>query len=482
MMVSKLGRHACNGITKFSALRYRLSPNTLRAHSFSSDRFQFFRQPSAELWRYIERENKRSLQLIDSNLRLEIEREIQKQSQVSIPELGPRGRHYYSSSVGSDNCLRYSKSIDAEGNEEDEILNINLNTYELRAMSLSVDETFIAYLIVSVQSSEAELWIKDLRKHTIRLVPSKGENISLVEWGPLQRNGRHSLFFTSTDAWRRPSRVLACVVDDDYISEPAQVYHNSDESVVVDVQRTKGCRFVAISATTKVSNEIHLMSDVSQPPLLVRARQQGVQYHIDVGANGDVYLLVSTDRSSHECGMDEELTLFRALINELPLRSGFGAFVAGQSDQFVITDMDIFRDAVVLYERSSVDVSHRIRVKGSSCESVAHVPHQLNPCGNMFYDANVVQFTVESPVHYPVLYEYDFREKALSTSRLGMSTMEAGYDKYAYVPVLVPSYDGIRVPMSLFHRSDIDPFVPENRVVLIGYGAYGEPGSCGKVA
>ena len=475
MMVSKLGRISSNWIIEFSSWRYRLSPSILRARLFSIDRFQFFREPSAELWRYIERENQRSLQLIDSNLRVAIEREIQTQSQVSIPELGPCGRHYYSSSVGSDNCLRYSKSIDAEGNEGHEILNLNLNTYELRAMSLSVDETLLAYLIVSVQTSETHLWVKDLQKHTIRLVPTKGENLSLVEWGPLQRNGGHSLFFTSMDAWRRPSRVFACVLGDDYLSEPALVYHNSDDSVIVDVQRSKGCRFIAISATTKVSNEIHLMSDVAQPPLLVRARQQGVQYHLDVGADGDVYLLVSADRSNHECGLDEELTLFRASINELPLRSGFGAFVAGRSDEFVISDMDIFRDAVVLYERSSVDGSQRIRVKGCSCESVAHVPDQLNPCGNMFYDAKVVQFTVESPVHEPVLYEYDFRDNILSTSQQGTSTKDSGSDKYAYVPVLVPSHDGVQVPMSIFHRSDVDPVGPENRVVLVGYGAYGEP-------
>lgn len=413
--------------------------------------------------------------MIDSTLRLEIEREIQKQPQASIPELGPTGRHYYKSSVGPDNCLRYSRSINPEGHDAVEILSLNLSSYELKAMSLSVDETLLAYLIASVQSSETELWIKDLRKNVIRVVPSHEEILSFVEWGPLQRNGNHSLFFTATDAWHRPSCVYACVVDDDYISEPTQVYHNSDDAVIVDVQRCKGCRHVAISATTKLSNEIYIMSDVAKPPLLVRARQAGVQYHIDVGIYDDIYLLASADRSNHECGLDEELTLFKTSIDELPLRSGFGALVAGRCDGFVISDMDIFRDAVVLYERSSVDGSQRVRVMGSSCDSVVHVPLQLNPCGNMFYDAHAVQFTIESPVDEPVLYEYNFQDKMLSAGELGVLTKNTVSDKYSHLRVLVPSHDGVQIPISIFHRSDVDPFGPKNRVVLVGYGAYGEP-------
>jgi len=92
--------------------------------------------------------------------------------------------------------LRYSRSVNAEESEADDILILNLNEYELKAMSLSVDESFLAYLISSVESlHDTELWVKDLRSKNTLLVPTNGENLALVEWGPLQENGMHSLFF-----------------------------------------------------------------------------------------------------------------------------------------------------------------------------------------------------------------------------------------------------------------------------------------------
>jgi len=253
------------------------------------------------------------------------------------------------------------------------------------------------------------------------------------------------------------------------------VYHNSDEAIIVDVQRTKGCQCVAIAASAKTSNEIYLMSDISQPPLLVRSRQAGIQYHLDVGTNDDIYLLASADLANHESGLDEQLTLFKTSIGDLPLKSDFGIFMAGRSDEFVISDMDIFRDAIVLYELSVINGHQRIRVKSSDSDSVVDIPHQMNPCGNMYYHAPAVQYTVESPILEPVIYEYNFADRTSSSLQPNSSTQEDSLDTYACMRVLVPSHDGVQVPLSLFHRKDVDPFQRDNRVVLVGYGAYGEP-------
>jgi hypothetical protein len=119
-------------------------------------------------------------------------------------------------------------------------------------------------------------------------------------------------------------------------------------------------------------------------------------------------LLASADLANHEHGLDEQLTLFKTSIGDLPLKSDFGIFMAGRSDEFVISDMDIFRDAIVLYELSVINGHQRIRVKSSDSDSVVDIPHQMNPCGNINYHAPAVQYTVESPVLEPVIYEYNF--------------------------------------------------------------------------
>jgi oligopeptidase B len=473
-MISQQLRCASRRIRDVHARRCQVAINKC-SRFFSSNNYRFYREPSAELWQHIERENERTLRSIDLKLRLEIEKDIQNQLPVSAPELGPSGRYFYSSTIESDNTLLYSRSARSQVSEVVEILNINLDKYELKAMSLSVDETCVAYIVCSTQSQLPELWVKDIARNNAWLIPTFGQNLALVEWGPLQENGKHSLFFTATDDWNRPNEVFACAVENGHASHPTQVYYNSDDGYIVDVQRTKGCQWVAISATSKSSNEIYLMKCMTQPPLLVRGRQHGIQYHVDVGTNSDVYLLASADRANHESGLGEQLALFKTSINELPLRSDFGEIMAGNSGEFEISDIDIFRDVIVLYERSFIDGSQRIRVKGSDCDSVVDIPHQLNPCGNMYYDAQAVMFTMESPILQPVTYEYNFQSKTLSSCQPNEHTQNAYIDEYAHLRVLVSGYDGAKIPLSIIHRKDVDPFRREGQVVLVGYGAYGEP-------
>lgn len=457
----------------------RISSSQIEAFSqrqcrcLSGDPYQFYREPSNELWGVIEQENARTIQNIDSRLKLEFESEIhQKVAELSDSpkELGPSGQYLYQTSSGSDGQLRYSRRNINDCDAVDEILTLNLSKHELKAMSLSVDESILAYIILPVAAGPAELCIKDLTTSNTTTVPFEGEELAFVECGPIQDNGSHSLFFSTLDAFHRPATVYACTISEDSaISEPIQVYHNSDQAVIVDIQRTKGCQYVAISASTKTSSETYLVSNVSQKLLLVRPRQSGVRYHLDVGVTGDVYILASAE-DRQESGLDSNPTLFRTSIEKLPLRD-FGCLFGGRDEQFAIVDMDIFRDAVVLFERSITDGSERVRVKGVSsndADGVVNVPCILHPSGNMYFDAPSVGFTVESPVLEPTGYEYRFGGSN------PVSLDPRGDENYNQTQVQVTSHDGVQVPLSLFCRGDVDPYQRDNPVVLIGYGSYGE--------
>ena len=193
VMISQILRYIPVCIPRRITASRGLNPRAFasrKTRCFSNDPYQFYRDPSAELWRHIEREHKRTLPPIDSKLKLEIERNIQNQSPASTPELGPSGRYFYRTSDGSDDRLRYFRSVNAEESDADDILILNLNEYELKAMSLSVDESFLAYLISFVESlHDTELWVKDLRSKNTLLVPIKGKNLALAEWGPCKRMG-----------------------------------------------------------------------------------------------------------------------------------------------------------------------------------------------------------------------------------------------------------------------------------------------------
>ena len=103
--------------------------------------------------------------------------------------------------------------------------------------------------------------------------------IHSVEFGSklAESNGNlHTLFFTSCDELGRPDAVYGCVIfggergkEKRIHSTPELILRDNDAAHFVDVQRTKGCDYVAIHSSSKTCNEIHLLGK-ELVPILVR--------------------------------------------------------------------------------------------------------------------------------------------------------------------------------------------------------------------
>ncbi len=190
---------------------------------------------------------------------------------------------------------------------------------------------------------------------------------------------------------------------------------------MVDVQRLKGCQHVAIYASTKTSSEIHLIGNINESRILVRQRQEGVLYHVDIGEEEDVFLLVHAAEAQHESGLSEEMALFETNVSCLPLvTSSFGKRISnhGEDCESVIADMEVFETFIALYERSTVDGRHQIRVikrqNGDTVEDTpVPLPRESGECalvssgGNMHYGSTSLEFCIASPCCPPRTYSYD---------------------------------------------------------------------------
>jgi oligopeptidase B len=177
------------------------------------------------------------------------------------------------------------------------------------------------------------------------------------------------------------------------------------------------------------------------------------------------------------------MTLFETSVSSLPLYdTAFGVEYVIGNDEYIIADMDVFCDFIALYERSSVDGRHRIRLKrriGVILEEdiIIPLPHGTGDCailssgGNMYYESTSLCFRIESPCSAGRTYSFD-----TTTGQVQPLGSEAVKVPYVEKRVFVTSADGTHVPMSIF-RLDDDAMDNENRhpAVLIGYGAYGEP-------
>jgi protease II len=295
--------------------------------SSSNDEYEKYRHLTSEVVKLIQTENERTRQSIDQSLKDEIIKEILQASASlaeAVPELGPTGQYLYL----SDDCegRRQYHRKHVESGKEQLVLDVSFHEFQIHSMSISVKETYLAYIISSVRApSEMHVRILHLESGREMVLPTQGMTVSNIEWGALQDDGCDSLFFTTSNDLGRSCAIHVCCVRPNMEISPLRcIYKNDDETVMVDVQRTKGCMYVAIQASTKTSSEIYLIGNIMLAPTLVLPRQEGVLYNIDVGLNDDVFLLASAVEPVHESDLSEEMTLFETRVASLPLQSSFG--------------------------------------------------------------------------------------------------------------------------------------------------------------
>jgi oligopeptidase B len=104
-------------------------------------------------------------------------------------------------------------------------------------------------------------------------------------------------------------------------------------------------------------------------------------------------------------------------------------------------------------------------------QNLMEVPLQLTPGTNLHYDATSFSWTVSSPVQPPVTHQYHFRNQTWTQQ----DQHHNDECTVRYSTWTATSRDGTLVPMTMIHDIHTDPAHHERPVLLLGYGAYGEP-------
>ncbi|KAG7349682.1 oligopeptidase B [Nitzschia inconspicua] len=492
------------------------------------DEWDHYRQPiTKELWHELSRDlaETRNWEASASKIYQEMYNEIQQnvkefwEDQPPIPEYGPTGKWMYQLVVCKDDNTRvYQRFPAGEDLRNPQPVARFEPDEEILSMSLTPDEKCIASL---VQKPSACV---ELRIHNIdsdREISLSGplvhqddhrtaaddhlvmDDVVSLEWGPPIVKGDNdviaqTLYVVTADNQGRPFQAGCWRIDPVSMTPMGyliQLYQSSDPAVIVDVQRTKGCQYIVIQALTKRSNEIYLCRDPSLPMVLVKARTDGLLYHLDVGKNKDVVMLMSNEK--HNNG---NYRLLETSIESLPLLHENGLRMLSEADdaEFFIEDMDLFQDFLVLYERSTRDGMQRMRIRQRDCESqyscnanndkfidAATIDSgkglvKLTPSGNIHFEASTLRVQLESPILPGNLYEYSFTGDRWKKISQTVASDDEDVDLYTREVVYAQSRDGTEVPISLFFDTvkwrDSTVAGP---VVLVGYGAYGEPASLG---
>ena len=515
--------------------------NKENSHIIERYRFQ---QPNSSMINDFRSETERTIQSLDPTVCRQmldrihnvVETDLQKtQDEEDTDEAaaafdgepGPTGKWLYQFEIlENDNNRRIyhrqpvTRSINDNSNRKETTKEVVLElepTVELLAMSLTPDEdeSCVAALVQrhgNFDGTDKMAIVNEIRLRNIKTgvekrirMPTKesnpiAETVTSLEWGPdvfFADNDvnydisypHHTIFFLHTNHQGQPNCVLLARINPgtmDLINDelPKTIFRTDDPKVMVSMQRTKGSKYISIEASTKTSNEIYLSNGNPSSPLqLVKSREQDVMYHVDVGP------VVNNEEQQEEetvvtlVGDDH---LYEVLVSSLPvtdLNTTKPYVSSKETNEHSISDIDIFRHHIVLYECSRRTGDQRIRIinrEGGDSDTVSNsyivdLPSpkilpwaKISPFGNINYNSTTLTFRLESPVDPGIEYELDFETSKVSPLRQSPHPADYSYEK-----VFVKSQDGTDIPLSIYKHCNIGESTED--VLLACYGAYGEP-------
>jgi oligopeptidase B len=247
------------------------------------------------------------------------------------------------------------------------------------------------------------------------------------------------------------------------VSEDIELFHEDDEGFRVSAGLSANDEWLVISSGDHETSEIHLIPAAAPltPPLLVRARQVGVEYDVDL--HGETLFIHTND--THEN--------FRLATAPLSCPDAWTTLIEGSED-FYLTGFDLFRDFYVTEGR--VRGLDRIEVRyyddPARIEPIAfpEASYEASLGDNPEWAMQTLRVSYESMVSPASVYDYHIADRRLE--RLKTQEIPSGYEaaRYATERLEIAARDGTLVPVSVVYRRDRTAGGP---LYLYGYGAYG---------
>lgn len=389
-----------------------------------------------------------------------------KEEDISVPvKEGPY--YYYSRDVEGKQYKVYCRKQGSLDAEEEVILDVNKlaegkDFMRIGPYDISPDHQLLAYGYDDSGNERYSMRFKNLQNGT--LMPEIIEGISNEV---VFANDNKTAFYTvPDDAWRT-YRLYRHVIGSDS-SEDVLVYEEPDERFWMSIGKTKDKRYLLLYLGSEVTSEFRYL-DADNPTgefTMIAPRREGIEYNVS-HRDGLFYILTNEDAVNFK--------VVTAPVST-PGPANWKAFLP--YDASIKTDaVETFKDFLVLYQR--VDGLQTIRVYDFASDEYHNVSfpetvYSYYGHANPEFDSDLFRFTYESMVTPPSVYDYNMRtrERELKKQKEVLGDFDAS--AYTQEREMVPSYDGVLVPMSMVYRKGMKRN-GESPVYLYGYGAYGIP-------
>jgi oligopeptidase B len=329
--------------------------------------------------------------------------------------------------------------------------------FRLGALSVSNDGRLLAWAVDDNGSERFTARIKVIATGEVLpdVIPG---TLSALIWAA----GDKALVYSLANAqWRTDNARLHWLGTP--VESDVELYHEDDEGFRVSAGLSANDEWLVIATGDHETSEVRLVpaADPLKAPLLVKPRQTGVEYDVDV--RGETLFIHTNDT-------DENFRLATATVSN---PGEWTTLIEGTED-FYLTGFDLFRDFYVVEGR--VRGLDRIEVRyyddPARIEPIAfpEASYEASLGDNPEWAMDMLRVSYESMVSPASVYDYHVAEQRLEL--LKTQEIPSGYDASLYetARLEIAARDGTPVPVSVVWRKGRAGGGP---LYLYGYGAYG---------
>ncbi|AXK73439.1 S9 family peptidase [Lysobacter sp. TY2-98] len=401
-----------------------------------------------------------------------------KQDDSSVP-FRHKGYWYYSRFEAGKDYPVHARRRDAAGvtalsiqqandaadfKDEQVLLDVNAlasgkDYYSVGVYEVSQDNRLLAYADDAVGRRQYVIRFKNLETGEIYPEAIEGASADIV-WADDNR----TVFYIEND----PETLLTKRVKKHVLGTPVAqdpvVYEEEDDSFYMGLDRTRDDRFICISMSSTVSDEMRCAPAADPKDFFVFApRERDVEYSAD--HYGGRWVIRTNENGAKN---------FKVMTadTETRERKAWKPWIETSDDVF-IDGFELFRDFTVIAERS--DGLERLRVlKADGAQEYVKADEPAYSMGlstNAEPESEWLRYTYTSLTTPTTTYEVNTRT---NERNLLKQQPVIGYDASKYVTerVWATARDGTRIPVSLVYRRG---FKKDGTAALLqyGYGSYG---------
>ncbi len=335
--------------------------------------------------------------------------------------------------------------------------------FKLTGISISPDNSKVAYALDTVGRRQYTIHIKDLKTNT--LFPERITNVTgSCAWA----NDNNTLFYTQkNEQTLRSEKVfkheLGTGSENDQL-----VYHEKDDTFNVTVNKSKSRQYIIIGSHSTLTNEYQILNANSPNDefVLFQERIRGLEYSMS-HFEDHFYILTNLDNATN-------FKLMKTNVNNTAIEHWED--VIPHRKDVMLEGIDIFKEFLVISERENG--LNNIRIKRWDNTDDYYLPfdnetYTAYTSTNVDFDTTILRYGYNSLTTPASIIDFDMVNKTKDVKK-EQEVLGGKFDKNNYVSerIWATADDGTKIPMSVVRHKNTKKS-KDTPLLMYAYGSYG---------